>query len=100
MKKVTYKFSASSTDLYFDHRFSDLKKITDPRSSVLITDDNVYNAHAKRFKGWNTIILKPGEEFKTQSTADALIEKLIAMEVDRSFTLVGVGGGVVTDLTG
>src|SRR5689334_21428978 len=100
MQKITYKFSNSSTDYYLAYGISHLKKITDPKATVLITDENVYNAHAKRFKGWNTIVLKPGEEYKIQPTVDALIEQLIGMEADRSTTLVGVGGGVITDITG
>jgi 3-dehydroquinate synthase len=100
MKKITYRFTNSSTDYYLAYGISHLKKITDPKATVLITDENVYNAHIKRFKGWNTIILKPGEEFKVQATVDALIEKLIEMEADRKTTLVGVGGGVITDITG
>ena len=100
MKRFNYKFSGSSTDFYFAYGISHLKKITDPGATVLITDENVYKAHTKRFKGWNTIVLKPGEEFKVQATADALIEKLIDMEADRKTTLVGVGGGVITDITG
>ena len=87
-------------DFYFAYGISHLKKITDPNATVLITDENVYKAHTKRFRGWNTIVLKPGEEFKVQATADALIEKLIDMEADRKTTLVGVGGGVITDITG
>ena len=31
---------------------------------------------------------------------DEVIEQLIEMEADRKTTLVGVGGGVVTDITG
>ena len=100
MKRFNYKFSGSSTDFYFAYGISHLKKITDPGATVLITDENVYKAHTKRFKSWNTIVLKPGEEFKVQATADALIEKLIDMEADRKTTLVGVGGGVITDITG
>ncbi|MBK9380122.1 MAG: 3-dehydroquinate synthase [Chitinophagaceae bacterium] len=100
MKHINYKFSGSSTDFYFAYGISHLKKITDPGATVLITDENVYKAHTKRFRGWNTIVLKPGEEFKVQATADALIEKLIDMEADRKTTLVGVGGGVITDITG
>jgi 3-dehydroquinate synthase len=100
MKHINYKFSNSSTDYYLDYGISHLKKITDPDATVLITDEHVYNAHTKRFKGWNTIVLKPGEEYKVQATVDALIEKLIEMEADRRTTLVGVGGGVVTDITG
>ncbi len=100
MNKLTYKFSNSSTDYYLAYGISHLKKITDPRATIVITDENVFNAHTKRFKGWNTIVLKPGEEFKVQATIDAVIEKLIEMETDRKTTLVGVGGGVITDITG
>jgi len=100
MKKQTFKFSSALTEIHFASGISHLKKITDPKATVIITDENVFNAHTKRFKGWNTIVLKPGEEFKVQQTVDAVIEKLIEMEADRKTTLVGVGGGVVTDITG
>ncbi len=100
MKKQTFKFSSASTDFYFAYGIGHLKKITDSRTAILITDENVYKAHARRFKGWNTIVLKAGEEFKVQATADAVIEKLIEMEADRKTTLVGIGGGVITDITG
>ncbi|MFM8758969.1 MAG: 3-dehydroquinate synthase family protein, partial [Methylophilaceae bacterium] len=38
--------------------------------------------------------------YKVQATVDALIEQLILLKADRSTMLVGVGGGVVTDLVG
>lgn len=100
MSKLRYKFSNSSTDYYLDNGISYLKKITDPRSTILFTDENVHAAHTKRFKGWNTIIIKPGEEYKVQSTVDALVEQLIEMEAGRDTVLVGVGGGMITDLCG
>jgi 3-dehydroquinate synthase len=100
MKKLTYKFGSSSTDFYLAHGISHLKKITDPPNTILITDENIYNAHEKRFKNWNTMVLQAGEEFKIQPTIDNIVQQLIAMEADRKTTLVGVGGGVITDLTG
>src|SRR5678815_2835973 len=100
MKKVAYKFSNSSTVHYFDSSFSQLKNIVDQKNAIIITDENVFNQHNKKFKNWNCIVLKPGEEFKVQSTVDSIIEQLIAMEADRKTTLVGVGGGVITDITG
>ena len=100
MQKITFKFSSSSTDFYLAYGISHLKKVIGSGAAILITDENVYNAHRKRFKNWNTIVLKPGEEHKVQATADAVIEQLIKMEADRKTTLVGVGGGVVTDITG
>ncbi|MBS1609135.1 MAG: 3-dehydroquinate synthase [Bacteroidetes bacterium] len=100
MKKLTYKFSNSSVDYYLAGSIAHLKEIVDKNSAIIITDENIYNAHTKRFKGWNTIVLKPGEEFKVQETANTIIEQLIEMEADRKTTLVGVGGGVITDMTG
>jgi 3-dehydroquinate synthase len=100
MKHIKYSFSGSSTDFYFAYGISHLKEITDRGATILITDENIFNAHSKRFKGWRTIVLKPGEEFKVQSTVDSIIEQLIGFEADRKTMLVGVGGGVITDITG
>lgn len=100
MKHKSYKFSVASTDFYFAGGMSQLRKITDPKATILLTDENVYKAHTKRFSGWNTIVLKAGEEYKVQATVDAVVETLIEMEADRKTTLVGIGGGVITDLTG
>jgi 3-dehydroquinate synthase len=100
MKKLNYKFSNSSVDYYLAGVFSHLKKIVDQKNAVIITDENVFSNHIKKFKGWNTIVLKPGEEYKVQPTVDAVIEQLIKMEADRKTTLIGVGGGVITDITG
>jgi 3-dehydroquinate synthase len=44
--------------------------------------------------------LNPGEEYKVQTTVDEVIDQLIGFEADRKTFLIGVGGGVVTDLTG
>jgi 3-dehydroquinate synthase len=100
MNKLTIRFSQSSTDFFFNRNFGELKKIVDPAAAVMITDENVYKKHREKFKGWNCIVLKAGEEFKIQSTADAIIEQLIAMNSGRQTFLIGVGGGVVTDITG
>jgi 3-dehydroquinate synthase len=100
MQKRTFTFSNSSVDYYFANGISHLKEFVDVSNTILITDEHIYNAHTKRFKNWNTIVLKPGEEYKVQTTVDAVIEQLIEMGADRKTTLVGVGGGVITDITG
>jgi 3-dehydroquinate synthase len=100
MTHTKIKFNNASTDFYFAGGFSHLKKIVDAKNTIIITDENIFKYHLQKFKGWNTIVLKPGEEHKVQATVDALIEQLIEMEADRKTTLVGVGGGVITDITG
>ncbi len=100
MKKITQRFTGSSTEYYFACGISHLRKITGSKNLILVTDENVYGAHEKRFRNHDTIVLKPGEAFKVQSTVDALVDQLIDMKAGRQTVLVGVGGGVVTDLTG
>ena len=87
-------------DYYLAYGISHLKEMTDQRNTIIITDENIFNAHSKRFKNWSTIVLKPGEEFKVQETADSVISQLLEMGADRKTTLAGVGGGVITDMTG
>jgi 3-dehydroquinate synthase len=98
VKKVS--FSRQTTTFYFGAAFSHLKKIVLQKTTVIVTDEHVFAAHKKLFKGWTTIVLKAGEEYKVQATVDSIIERLIDIHADRTWTLIGVGGGVVTDITG
>ncbi len=67
---------------------------------MLITDEHLFSRQRKRFSGWNTIVIDAGEQFKVQETVDSIIAQLIEIGADRKTTLVGIGGGVVTDITG
>lgn len=98
--KQQYKFSSAIVDYYFSEKVSFLKKIVDPKKTIIITDENIFKYHSKKFKEWKLIILKPGETYKIQATVDSIIKKMIEMNADRKTTLIGVGGGVVTDITG
>ncbi len=100
MQKKTISFSSKQTAFYFDADFSYLEKLVSKEKAVIVTDENVFAAHKKKLKDWNTIILKPGEQYKVQQTVDVVIDQLIAMGADRQTILVGMGGGVITDITG
>lgn len=100
MKKKAVSFPDKIVHYYFDASFDHLQKIVDKQKVVLITDEHVFSGHKKKFKGWNTIVLKPGEAYKVQQTVDMIIDQLIEMGADRKTILIGVGGGVITDITG
>ena len=100
MQKKTFRFHSASVDYYFSGQVSRLAEVTSRRNTVIITDENVMAAHGKKIRNWQTIVIQPGEAFKVQSTVDTIVAELIRLGVDRSFTLVGIGGGVITDLTG
>lgn len=100
MQKLQYKFSSKTTRYYFDADLSYLGKLVDKSQAVIVTDENIFRAHRRKLTGWNTIVIKAGEAFKVQATVDSVMEQLIALGADRKTFLVGIGGGVITDITG
>jgi len=99
LKKII-KYSSASTTFYFDSSLNELQNLFDKKSTFIITDDNVFHHHQKKLKGWNVLLIKAGEQYKHQQTVDDLITKLIEAGADRKSTIVGLGGGVVTDIAG
>ncbi|MEY2916816.1 MAG: 3-dehydroquinate synthase [Bacteroidota bacterium] len=100
MTKTENIFSEKIVAYYFDASFLYLDELLDRENTVLITDENVFQLHQQKFEGWKTIVIKAGEEHKQQATVDFIITQLITLEADRKTFIVGVGGGVVTDITG
>jgi 3-dehydroquinate synthase len=100
MKKLQYKVSGKTTTCYFDADLSYLEKLAEKDQAVLITDEHVFAAHQNKFGGWNTIVINAGEQYKVQETVDSVVQQLIGFGADRKTLLIGIGGGVVTDLTG
>ncbi len=70
------------------------------RKIVVITDDNILALHTHKFQDFEIISFPAGEAYKKQSTADDIIEKMLALNIDKDAVIAGVGGGVVTDLAG
>ena len=100
MLKKTFSFSTSKTTCYFDASFAQIGNLVEKDRSVFITDQHIYDHHKKFFKGTKFIQIPAGESFKVQYIVDTIIDQLISLGADRQTTLVGVGGGVVTDITG
>ena len=79
----TYRIGNSRVRYYFSGSLRRLRQLVSPPKTILITDERVFKAHRTYFKGWNTIVLKAGEEYKIQATADAILEQLVQLGADR-----------------
>ncbi len=99
---VSKKLAFSSKDVtyYFDAAFEHLEKLVPKENTFIITDENVFRKHEKKFKYWKVIVAPAGEPYKNQHTVDNIIEKLVEYGADRKSYIVGVGGGVITDMAG
>ena len=100
MNTVEQIFSGRKVAYHFDADLLLLDKITSQKNIIIITDENVYHHHLEKFSGHPVIKFPAGEEHKNQQTVDHIIAELIEMEAGKDSFLVGVGGGVVTDITG
>ncbi|HNA00952.1 MAG TPA: 3-dehydroquinate synthase [Ferruginibacter sp.] len=100
MTKKEYSFSSKTVRFYFDASIVSIGQATGDKPVIILTDDNVYENHRAQLDLYPVIRILPGEENKTPATAGQVIEQLITMGAGRDTMLVGVGGGVVTDIAG
>jgi 3-dehydroquinate synthase len=100
MTKKKIDYTNASTTFYFDASLEYVEKITSKESTIVLTDENIFAKNKKRFKGWKTIVIKAGEQHKNQATVDDVIGQMISLGADRKTMLIGVGGGVITDMAG
>lgn len=77
-----------------------LESLRASRRMVLLTDRNVYTHYRSLFDGQQTIVMEAGESAKTFQTYGQICRQLFELGADRTTLLVGVGGGVVTDMAG
>lgn len=80
--------------------FNSIDEFLNGRNALFILDSNVLNLYKDMFERKRVIDIGNGENIKNLNTAEALYSMLLDEGVDKSWIIVGVGGGVITDLTG
>lgn len=75
--------------------------------ALLVTDENVAPLHGDRARGAllnidrrAEVVLTPGEQYKNLDGLRRIFQGAFDAGLDRKATFVGLGGGVVTDMTG
>lgn len=100
MHTTEHQFSGSSVTYYHDTAIEHLGQLVPKEQAIIITDRNVRNGLGDRLSGWKMIVIEAGEAHKQQSAIDQIIGELIELEADRKTWIIGLGGGVVTDIAG
>ena len=88
------------TKLFFGPAAEILPEVLPNRRVVVITDENVDRLYPDLVHRYEHIIIGIGEEIKNLHTVSRIYDELMAMGVDRKTFLLGIGGGIVTDITG
>lgn len=100
MKQIEYQFSNQHTTYYLNDSIARLKEYVPVNRAVLIVDEQVNKQYHPLLEGWHKIEVPSGEDSKDVKIFQQIIDALIQLEADRKTTLIGIGGGVVSDLTG
>ncbi len=67
---------------------------------IILVDENVFRYNQNKFAGFDVILIPQGEKQKSLGFVEEVFRKMIELEADRSSFLVGIGGGLVSDLAG
>jgi shikimate kinase / 3-dehydroquinate synthase len=83
-----------------------------PSGVLIVSDDNVAPLYLERASAalksaaggetrpLHSVLLKPGEEYKNLEGLEQIFAAAFDSHMDRKATFLGLGGGVVTDMTG
>ncbi len=93
-------FPSGDVNYYFDSSISVLESHYSSRDIVLLTDSNIALHYPQLLHNYKHIVIPAGEHSKTPATIQHIAEQLIALQATRKTLIVGIGGGVITDICG
>jgi 3-dehydroquinate synthase len=100
MRTIEIKTDTKISKIIIGERLEKLENYLPDAKIVIITDKNVSRYYKKEFPPFRVIEIGLGEKIKTINTLNYIFQKFIEYEVDRSSFIVGIGGGIVCDITG
>lgn len=94
MSRYEFEFGQFRTDV----NFYSLEEVIPAEGSLFIADENTKYLIPEEYLD-KTVILPPGEENKNWDSIDTILSKATELELGRDALFVGVGGGVICDMT-
>ena len=92
--------STGKSTLLVGEKLENLGAYLPPSRLVIITDENVRHLYGDQFPEALVIEIGMGESIKTLETVQDIFQELVDHEADRTIFIVGIGGGIVCDITG
>lgn len=100
MQSWQIRVAGGACEVRLGEPLEDVIERVGPRRVLVVTDSNVRAALGERLGGFDAVEVGLGEGAKTLATVEALYEAFLDRRLDRSSLVLGVGGGIVTDLAG
>ncbi len=88
------------SEIYIGNAAQLLQELLPKGRVVVISDVNIDRLHHPLLASVDPILIGTGETIKTLTTAGSIYRQFVERGVDRSTFVLGIGGGIVTDITG
>jgi 3-dehydroquinate synthase len=100
MKTLELGTSIGDCRVIFGGALEDAERLLPSGTGAIVTDTTVRGLYGFRFPDLPAVEIEPGESSKDLRTVERVQSEFLGLELDRSSFVVGIGGGVVCDLTG
>ncbi|MFH1490836.1 MAG: 3-dehydroquinate synthase [Pseudomonadota bacterium] len=100
MKSLEIEVATGHSVIAVGERLGNLGKYLPPAKVFIVTDTNVAGYYRKAFPPFDILTIGTGEKIKNLDTVRDLYGRLLALEADRTCFILGIGGGIVCDITG
>lgn len=89
-----------STRVVLGESLANLERYAGGGKTALLVDPNVGRLHGRLLSGYPQVEVGAGEPAKCLGNVERICRRLLDLGVDRSWFIVGVGGGVACDIAG
>ncbi len=100
MRRIDFHIEAGESLIVVGESLSEAVNYLKGENTFIITDNNVSRLYGSQFPEATVFEIDAGESSKTLGVVDELCHRLSERGADRHSFLLGIGGGVVCDITG
>lgn len=100
VETIEIRGERSTSTVIVGETLRNLNNYIEPEKTIIVTDTNVNRYYQGHFPACPVIEIGTGEANKDLKTVRYIYERMIDLGADRSSFLVGIGGGMVCDITG
>ncbi len=100
MTSINITGDTGNSEILIGESISNFRKCLPDGKTIIITDQRVSELYGHLWKDFPTIIIGKGENIKTLETVYLIIKEFLGLNADRKTFVLGIGGGIVCDITG
>jgi len=100
LKQIILRTRTGTSRIHVDESVKNLSDYISNGKIITITDKNVRKLYGELFASPEVIEIGNGEGEKTLKTVENIYDTFLNLELDRSSFILGIGGGIVCDISG